>query len=122
MTIYLNDLSLTGGKGLLEDWDKFKAFSELIDELIRVGQVSLVAPRDLWSMPLGGADVASKTIHDGARLPDDQGNFVHQVYRKFKPTTQGEPYFAEDKDMTVTSTSVGTAAACGAPVDRKSVV
>ena len=116
MTIYLNDLSLTGGKGLLEDWDRFKAFSELIDELIRVGQVSLVAPRELWSLPLGGADVASKTMHDGTRLSGDQGNFVHQVYRKFKPKTQGEPFFAEDKDMTVVSSSVGTAAVCGAPV------
>lgn len=116
MTIYLNDLSLTGGIGLIEDWDKFKAFNELIDELIRIGQVSLVAPRDLWTKPLGDLDVASKTLRDGARLPDDQGNFIHQVYRKFKPQTQGEPFFAEDKDMTVASSSVGAAAACGAPV------
>lgn len=115
MTIYLNDLSLTGGK-LLEDWDKFKAFNELIDELIRIGQVSLVAPRDLWNKPLGGMNVSSKSMSDGTALPDDQGNFVHQVYRKFKPKTQGEPFFAEDKDMTVISSSVGVAAACGAPV------
>lgn len=115
MTIYLNDLSLTGGK-LLEDWDKFKAFNELIDELIRIGQVSLVAPRDLWNKQLGGMNVSSKSMSDGTALPDDQGNFVHQVYRKFKPKTQGEPFFAEDKDMTVISSSVGVAAACGAPV------
>ena len=116
MTIYLNDLSLIGGKGLLEDWDKFKAFNELIDELIRIGQVSLVAPRDLWSKPLGGVNVSSKTRSDGTAIPDDQGNFVHQVYRKFKAKTQGEPLFSEGKDMTVTSSSVGVAAACGAPV------
>lgn len=115
MTIYLNDLSLTEGN-LLEDWDKFKAFNELIDELIRIGQVSLVGPRDLWNRPLGGANVSSKTMNDGTALPDDQGNFVQQVYRKFKPKTQGEPFFAEDKDMTITSSSIGTAAACGAPV------
>lgn len=115
MTIYLNDLSLTGGK-LLEDWDKFKAFNELIDELIRIGQVSLVAPRDLWNKPLGGMNVSSKSMSDGTALPDDQGNFVHQVYRKFKLKTQGEPFFAEDKDMMVISSSVGVAAACGAPV------
>ena len=116
MTIYLNDLSLTGGNGLLEDWDKFKAFNELIDELIRIGQVSIVAPKDLWSKPLGGADVASKTMNDGTSLVGDQGNFVHQVYRKFKLKTQGEPFFSEDKDMTVVSSSVGKAAECKAPV------
>lgn len=115
MTIYLNDLSLTGGN-LLEDWDKFKAFNKLIDELIRIGQVSLVAPKDLWSIPLGNVDVASKTMNGGTQLPEDQGNFVHQVYRKFKLKTQGEPLFAEDEDMTVTSSSVGEAAVCGAPV------
>lgn len=116
MTIYLNDLSLNGGKGLLEDWDKFKAFNSLIDELIRIGQVSLVAPKDLWNKPLGGVNVAAKTKSDGTSLPDDQGNFVHQVYRKFKPKTQGEPFFSEDKDMAVVSSSVGEAAVCGAPV------
>lgn len=116
MTIYLNDLSLSGGKGLLEDWDKFKAFNELIDEMIRIGQVSLVGPKDLWSMPLGGVNVASKTKTDQTPLPDDQGNFIQQVYRKIKPKTQGEPFFAEDKDMTVTSSSVGMAATCGGPV------
>lgn len=116
MTIYLNDLSLSGGKGLLEDWDKFKAFNELIDEMTHIGQVSLVGPKDLWNMPLGGINVASKTQSDNTRLPDDQGNFIQQVYRKIKPKTQGEPFFAEDKDMTVTSSSVGMAATCGAPV------
>lgn len=115
MTIYLNDLSLTGGE-LLEDWDKFKAFNELIEELIRIGQVSLVAPRDLWDKPLGGVNVSSKSMSDGTPLPNDQGNFVHQVYRKFKPKTQGEPSFSEDKDMAVISSSVGVAAVCGAPV------
>ena len=116
MTIYLNDLSLTGGKGLLEDWDKFNAFNDLIDELIRIGQVSLVAPKDLWSKPLGGANVASKTKSDGTPLPNDQGNFVQQVYRKFKPKTQGEPLFSEAKDMAVASSSIGEAAENGAPV------
>lgn len=116
MTIYLNDLSLTGGKGLLEDWDKFKAFNELIDELICIGQVSLVAPMDLWSKPLGGTNVPAKTKIDGTPLPSDQGNFVHQVYRKFRPRTQGEPLFSEEEDMAVVSSSVGAAAACGAPV------
>ena len=116
MTIYLNDLSLIGGKGLLEDWDKFKAFNSLIDELIRIGQVSLVAPKGLWNMPLGGVNVAAKTKSDGTSLPNDQGNFVHQVYRKFKLKTQGEPFFSEDRNMTVVSSSVGEAAECGAPV------
>lgn len=116
MTIYLNDLSLTGGKGLLEDWDKFNAFNNLIDELIRIGQVSLVAPKDLWSKPLGGANVASKTKSDGTPLPNDQGNFVHQVYRKFKLKTQGEPLFSETENMAVASSSVGVAAENGAPV------
>lgn len=115
MTIYLNDLSLTGGK-LLEDWDKFKAFNELIDELIRIGQVALVAPRDLWNKPLGGVDVSSKSMIDGTPLPNDQGNFIHQVYRKFKLKTQGEPLFSETKDMAVISSSVGVAAVCEAPV------
>lgn len=115
MTIYLNDLSLTGGE-LLEDWDKFKAFNELIDELIRIGQVSLVAPRDLWNKTLGGVNVSSKSKSDGTPLPNDQGNFVHQVYRKFKLKTQGEPLFSETKDMAVISSSVGVAAVCGAPV------
>lgn len=116
MTIYLNDLSLTGGKGLLEDWDKFNAFNDLIDELIRIGQVSLVAPKDLWSKSLGGVNVAAKTKSDGTSLPNDQGNFVQQVYRKFKPKTQGEPLFSEVKDMTVASSSIGEAAENGAPV------
>jgi len=115
MTIYLNDLSLTEGN-LLEDWEKFKAFNELVDELIRIGQVSLVAPKDLWKKSLGGVDVPSKTTSDGVRLPDDQGNFVHQVYRKFRTKSQGEPLFSEDKDMAVISSSVGMAAVCGAPV------
>lgn len=110
MTIYLNDLSLVGGNGLLADWDKFKAFSELIDELIRVGQVSLVAPKDLWQKPLGGVDVPSKTQVDGTPIPADQGLFVHQVYRKFKPMTVGEPFFSEDESMTIRSSSVGEAA------------
>ncbi len=116
MTIYLNDLSFAGGQGLLDDWDKFKAFNELIDELIRIGQVSLVAPKDLWSMPLDGVDVAAKTLGDGTPLPNDQGNFVQQVYRKFKPKTQGGPLFSETKDMAVASSSVGEAAKNGAPV------
>lgn len=115
MTIYLNDLSLTEGN-LLEDWDKFMAFSELIDELIRIGQVSLVAPKNLWNLPLGGINVAAKTNGDGTPLPDDHGNFVHQVYRKFRYKTQGEPLFSEDKDMSVASSSVGAAAESGAPV------
>lgn len=116
MTIFLNDLSLTGGKGLLEDWEKFKAFNELVDKLIRIGQVSLVAPKDLWNKPLGGVDVPSKTTSDGTRLPSDQGNFVHQVYRKFRLKTHGEPLFSEYKDMADASSSVGSAAVCEAPV------
>jgi hypothetical protein len=116
MTIYLNDLSLAGGQGLLEDWDKFNAFNDLIDELIRIGQVSLVAPKDLWSMPLGGVDVAAKAKIGGTPLPTDKGNFVQQVYRKFIPKTQGEPLFSETKDMAVASSSVGEAAENGAPV------
>lgn len=116
MTIYLNDLSLEGGKGLLEDWEQFKAFSELIDELSRKGQVSLIAPKDLWNKPLGGIDVPSKTLADGSPIPADQGNFVHQIYRKFRTKTQGEPLFSENEDMTVTSSSVGLAAECEAPV------
>ena len=116
MTIYLNDLSLAGGTGLLDEWDKFNAFNDLIDELIRIGQVSLVAPKDLWSMPLGGVNVAAKTKSEGTPLPTDQGNFVHQVYRKFKLKTQGEPLFSETEDMAVASSSVGEAAKNGAPV------
>lgn len=116
MTIYLNDLSLAGGQGLLEDWDKFIAFNDLIDELIRIGQVSLVAPKDLWSMPLGGVNVTTKTKSDGTPLPNDQGIFVQLVYRKFKPKTQGEPLFSETEDMAVASSSVGEAANNGAPV------
>lgn len=116
MTIYLNDLSLDGGNGLLADWNKFKAFSELIDELIRVGQVSLVAPKDLWQKPLGGVDVPSKVQADGTPIPADQGNYVHQVYRKFKPKTEGEPLFSENENMVICSTSVGEAAENGAPV------
>ena len=116
MTIYLNDLSLCGGNGLLADWDKFKAFSELIDELIRVGQVSLVAPKDLWQKPLGGIDVPSKAQAEGTPIPADQGLFVHQVYRKFKPKTEGEPLFSEDEDMAMCSSSVGEAAENNAPV------
>lgn len=116
MTIYLNDLSLGGGNGLLADWDKFKAFSELIDELIRVGQVSLVAPKDLWQKPLGGINVPSKVQADGTPVPADQGLFVHHVYRKFKPKAEGEPLFSEAEDMAMCSPSVGEAAESGAPV------
>ena len=116
MTIYLNDLSLAGGQGLLEDWDKFNAFNDLLDELIRIGQVTLVAPKDLWSMPLDGVNVAAKTLGDRTPLPTDKGNFVHQVYRKFIPKTQGEPLFSETKDMAVASSSLGEAAKNGAPV------
>lgn len=115
MTIYLNELSLDGGNGLLADWDKFMAFSELIDELIRVGQVSLVAPKDLWQKTLGGIYVPSKTQADGTPIPVDKGNYVHQVYRKFRPKTEGEPLFSEGKDMAVCSSSVGEAAANDAP-------
>lgn len=116
MTIYLNDLSLGGGNGLLADWDKFKAFSELIDELIRIGQVSLVAPKDLWQKPLGGINVPSKVQADGTPVPADQGLFVHHVYRKFKPKAEGEPLFSEAEDMAMCSSSVGEAAESGAPV------
>ena len=116
MTIYLNDLSLNEGNGLLAGWDKFKAFSELIDELIRIGQVSLVGPKDLWRRPLAGIDVPSKTLADGKPIPADQGNYVHQVYRKFMLKSQGEPLFSESKNMAVCSSSVGEAAENGAPV------
>lgn len=116
MTIYLNDMSLSGGNGLMADWDKFVAFSVLIDEMIRVGHVSLVGPRDLWSKPLGGINVPSKTQADGTPIPADRGNYVYQVYRKFKLKTEGEPLFSESKDMVVSSSSVGKAAENGVPV------
>lgn len=116
MTIYLNDLSLDGGKGLLEDWDKFMAFHELINELIRIGQVSLVASKDLWNKPLAGVNVVAMTKTDGTRLPADKGFFVQQVYRRFKPKTQGEPLFAEDKEFSASSSSVGEAACAERPV------
>lgn len=116
MTIYLNDLSLIGGRGLLKDWDVFNAFNKLVDNLIRMGQVTLVAPVDLWYKPLGGVNVLSKTNSDGTRLPADQGKLIYEVYRKFKLKTHGEPFFSEDEDLTVISSSVGKAAECGDPV------
>ena len=116
MTIYLNDLSLGGGKGVLEDWDKFKAFGELIDEMISIGRVSLIGPKDLWQKPLGGMDVPSKILADGTPIPFDQGNYVHQVYGKFRPKTDGEPLFSETENMAVYSSSVGEATVNSAPV------
>ena len=116
MTLFLNDFSLEAGNGLSADWEKIQAFGDFIDELIAIGKVSLVAPKKLWDIPLGGLNVSSKTMTDGSTIKEEYAKYAQQLYKKFVTETEGEPFFAEEQEMARTSSSMGKAASEGSPV------
>lgn len=112
----LSPLNMPFGQSYSADWEKIQAFGDFIDELIAIGKVSLVAPKKLWDIPLGGLNVSSKTMTDGSTIKEEYAKYAQQLYKKFVTETEGEPFFAEEQEMARTSSSMGKAASEGSPV------
>lgn len=116
MTIYINDLSFEGGKGLIADWEKVKEFDSLLRALLSISSVTILAPKNIWDIPIGGFDVKRKQMTDGSKVGTVYGSFLGDIFKKFKPTIEDGYFFSMDKKMTKYSSSVGMAVIEGRPV------
>lgn len=111
MKVYINDLSFASESDILSSWGKIKKFNELLNELTGTFMSEIIAPRNIWSIPICNYDVTTKKNKDGTRIKDDYYRYLREIFKKFIPKTNGEPIFSLEKDMRISSSSVGTAAA-----------
>ena len=115
MEVYLNDLSFYIDTDLMSDWDKIVKFKELLDDLRSIG-VSIIAPSNVWSIPVGGYNLTTKEMSSGGKVPNEHHLFLQQIFKIFNSNATGEPVFSETKDMALSSPSVGKAVVEGSLV------
>lgn len=117
MRVFLNEWSLTSANGVFANWSRIKAFDELVDELTQKCTLEILAPSNLWQLPLAGCNVAMSVVSH----PDDKGltadmlMYLRRIYKKMCPMTTGYPLFSEKDDMSNPSSSVGRAASYVVP-------
>ena len=112
MEVYLNDLSFYVDTDLMTDWDKIVKFKELLDDLRSIG-ISIIAPSNVWTIPVGGYNLTTKEMSCGGTVPNEYHLFLQQIFRIFNSNATGEPLFSETEDMALSSPSVGRAAVDG---------
>ncbi len=113
MTLYLNDLSFVSDKHILENWEAIKALNELVNELAtRRNDLCLHAPEDLWRKVLSGYDLNTNT----PKISKEHCQYLRFLFHKFVLTDSGYPRFSMDESFSISSSSMGCAAAEDAPV------
>lgn len=112
MKAFLNEWSLSSANDVFANWDKIKAFQELVDELMGRCCLEIIAPRNLWDIPLSGCDlrVMSTNLPSDIHVSVEQWQFMKSIYKKMNPAVEGLPFFSEKEDMSNPSSSIGRAA------------
>lgn len=109
MDVYVNDLSFYCNNDIRTEINKIKIFNNLLNELASKFNVSILAPKNIWSIPICGFNVTTKTNSNDTYISNEYHRFLLEIYRKFIPRTEGVPIFSLDKEMKKSSSSIGKA-------------